>query len=214
MSLQERGVLIEYALTPRPLVLLFQFNPHSITRSRTVSLPPGGLGKSATFTTQAETQRAAQGVSVKSETLSFTILLDATDRMNAGIDPLAKVVGVQPEIDVLNQMLQPKTSAPAGFTDLAIASGEKEAGSPQPLLPSVLLFKWGVSVLPVFLTQTRIETKAHLPITLAPYRAEASLTLEVIESENPIYTFERNRQEQSARSLGLVSGLASELLKF
>ncbi len=56
----------------------------------------------------------------------------------------------------------------------------------------MLLFAWGDHVLPVFLTSIRIEEKSHLP-TLVPYRANANLTMQVIEGNNPFYQFEQIR---------------------
>ena len=58
---------------------------------------------------------------------------------------------------------------------------------------SILLFRWGVQELPVFLTQVQIEAKEYLP-QLLPYRAEATLTMQIIESNNPIYQAELKRQ--------------------
>ena len=57
----------------------------------------------------------------------------------------------------------------------------------------MLLFVWGVQILPVFMTQARIDVKEYLP-TLIPYRAEATLTLQIIESNNPFYAVEVVRQ--------------------
>jgi hypothetical protein len=51
-------------------------------------------------------------------------------------------------------------------------------------------------MLPVFMTSTQIEAQQFLP-TLIPYRAEVTLGLQVIESENPFYTAEITRQALS-----------------
>jgi hypothetical protein len=61
----------------------------------------------------------------------------------------------------------------------------------------VLLFRWGPHTLPVFMTQAQIELKEFLP-NLKPYRAEATLTLQIIESNNPFYVDELKRQFASA----------------
>ncbi|MGD8932505.1 MAG: hypothetical protein PVI52_08035, partial [Chromatiales bacterium] len=136
--------------------------------------------------------RAAQNVSVNAETLSVKILLDATDRLNAG-DPEAGQYGVQPEIDTLRSMLEPKVQAGEGVRMLAaLGAGGRKAFEKQSYA-SVLLFKWGVQVLPVFLTQVQLEIKDHLP-GLVPYRAEATLNLQLIESKNDFYVEELQRQ--------------------
>jgi hypothetical protein len=61
----------------------------------------------------------------------------------------------------------------------------------------VLLFVWGTHILPVFLTSVQIEATDHLP-SLVPYRATASLTMQVIEGNNPFYQVEKVRQVISA----------------
>lgn len=213
----ERGLLIEYAVTPTPLVLPFMFNPTTLTRTRTVTVSTGGGPASRggyDFVTPYEAPRAAQGVTAQPESFSFTILLDATDRIGGERpDATVRIFGVQPEIDVIRAMLEPKTQGSRGASDLKAARSDAEPAFAQQTSASVLLFKWGLRVLPVFMTEARVETQAHLP-SLFPYRAEASLTLQVIETENPVYQAERIRQEQSARSFAARSGLPSELLTF
>ena len=121
------------------------------------------------------------------------ILLDATDRMNAG-DPDAVTKGVQPELDILYSMVEPKIQGPNGASTLAALS---EEGASEQSFPSVLLFTWGVQVLPVFMTQVQFDVKEYLH-TLVPYRAEATLTLQVIQSRNDYYTPEISRMFNSA----------------
>jgi len=210
-----RGLLIEYALTPQPLVLPFLFNPSTIKRTRSVTVKTGGTPGARGgygFTRPDETPRASQGVTVNAESFSFTILLDATDRMNKQ-DPIATTMGVQPEIDVIRTMLEPKVSSQQGLQDLTIAGGGKKAAFAHQEVASVLIFKWGKQVLPVFMTQAQIDTKANLP-NLFPYRAEAILTLQVIETDNPFYNLEQQRQQKTARNYVLAAGLPTDILKF
>ena len=94
--------------------------------------------------------------------------------MNKG-DPIASVQGVQPELDTLRAMVEPKAQGPGGLQMLAsLGAGPSRAFQRQETA-SVLLFAWGDHVLPVFLTSIRVEGKSHLP-TLVPYRASANLT--------------------------------------
>ena len=127
----ERGLLVEYALTPQPLVLPFMFNPSTIRRTRSVTVKTGGTPGARGgygFARPDETPRASQGVTVNAESFSFTILLDATDRMNRE-DPVATAMGVQPEIDVIRTMLEPKLNSQQGLQDLNYASGEQMMNS-------------------------------------------------------------------------------------
>lgn len=211
----QRGILIEYALTPQPLVLPFNFNPSTITRTRSVTVKTGGTPGARGgygFTRPDETPRASQGVTVNAESFSFTILLDATDRMNKKY-PIATNMGIQPEIDVIRTMLEPKVQSQQGLQDLDIAGEKERPAFSRQEIASVLLFKWGVQVLPVFMTSAEIETKAHLP-NLFPYRAEATLTLQVIETDNPFYNLEQLRQTKIARNFAITAGLPTDILNF
>lgn len=211
----QRGILIEYALTPQPLVLPFNFNPSTITRTRSVTVKTGGTPGARGgygFTRPDETPRASQGVTVNAESFSFTILLDASDRMNLK-DPIATTMGIQPEIDVIRTMLEPKVQSQQGLQDLDIAGEKEKPAFSRQEIASVLLFKWGVQVLPVFMTSAEIETKAHLH-NLFPYRAEATLTLQVIETDNPFYNLEQLRQTKIARNFAITAGLPTDILNF
>jgi hypothetical protein len=194
-----RGALVEYGLTMPPLVLMFELNPEHLSRSRTITVKTGsapGTRGGYDFVLPTDTPRVAQGVTVQPETVSIDVLFDATDRMNAG-DPLATLQGVQPELDTLRAMIEPKAQGPGGVQTLAsLGLGSQRAFQRQESA-SVLLFVWGDHVLPVFLTSIRVEETAHLP-SLVPYRASASLTMQVIEGRNPFFLFEQMRGLASA----------------
>jgi hypothetical protein len=194
-----RGALVEYGLTLPPLVLMFELNPELISRSRTITVKAGtapGTRGGYDFVLPTDTPRVAQGVTTQPETLTIDVLFDATDRMNGG-DPIASIEGVEPELDTLRAMIEPKAQGPGGMQTLAsLGLGSQRAFQRQESA-SVLLFVWGDHVLPVFLTSVRVEEKAHLP-TLVPYRANANLTMQVIEGRNPFYLFERIRGLASA----------------
>jgi hypothetical protein len=190
-----RGLLLEYALAIPPLALSFEFNPETISRSRTITVQrgdlPGNRGGYG-FVSPLETARAAQGVSMEPESFSVRILLDATDRMNTG-DEIATRFGIQPEIDTLRSMVEPKVQGPAGVLMLSSLGAVADRALFRREHPSVLLFVWGFYVLPVFLTSVTIDEKAHLP-SLIPIRAEANLSMQVIESSNIFYDIEKVRQ--------------------
>lgn len=196
MSVVRKGMLIEYGLSIPPLALSFDFNPQQISRSRTITIKTGaspGLRGGYDFTNPLETPRAAQGVDMQAETFSIEILLDATDKLNAG-DPIAAQYGVQPQIDTLRAMLEPKTQAPLGVQTLASldVTGASKAFERQESA-SVIIFSWGMQNLPVFLTGVAQKEVLHLP-SLMPYRAEMQLSMQVIESANPFYAAEKVRR--------------------
>ncbi len=190
-----KGMLIEYALSIPPLVLVFDFNPQSLTRSRTITLRTGsapGTRGGYDFALPTETARVAQGVTVQPESFTMDILLDATDRMNDG-DPIATMFGIEPELDTLRTMVEPKAQGPGGLQTLASLGLGGERAFQRSESASVLLLVWGTHILPLFLTSIRVTEEAHLP-SLVPYRAKASLTMQVIEGNNPFYQVEKVRQ--------------------
>jgi len=207
-----RGALVEYGLSVPPLALVFNFNPRTLSRTRTISVPGGkapGLRGGYDFNLPSETSRVAQGVTVQPETFSLDILLDATDRMHSG-EPIATALGIQPELDTLRTMVEPKSQGPGGVQLLASLGLGTERAFRRDHFPSVLLFIWGGQVLPAFLTTVSVKETDFLP-SLAPYRAEASLTLQIIEGNNPFYLREKARQ-----LLGTAMGagrLAADVLK-
>src|SRR6478735_11446748 len=91
-----RGAFVEYGLTIPPLVVVFQFNPLQLSRSRRqeFSMPIAAHGEDAGrgLTLRDFHQgfrdllalREAQYVTTHPETLGFEIRLDATDKLNEG----------------------------------------------------------------------------------------------------------------------------------
>jgi hypothetical protein len=190
-----KGMLVEYALSLPPLILVFEFNPQSLTRSRTITLRTGnapGTRGGYDFTLPTETARVAQGVAVQPESFSIEILLDATDRMNEA-EPIATQFGIEPELDTLRSMVEPKSQGPGGLQTLASLGFGGERAFQRSESASVLLLVWGSHILPVFLTSIHITEEAHLP-SLIPYRAKATLAMQVIEGNNPFYQVEKVRQ--------------------
>ena len=195
-----RGELQEYTDDPQPLMLKFEFNPSTITRTRTISFDTGqsqGNQGGYDFDSPAQIVRASQGVKVTPETFSVKILLDATDRMNAG-DKLATDYGIQPEIDTLRSLVEPKIQSPDGARTLAALGQVQGSALDRSRYASLLKFIWGNQTLPVFLMQVDLAIKDYLP-SLFPYRAEATLKLQVVESDNPIYKEEMRRQFKAAQ---------------
>lgn len=208
MAVETRGVLFEYGLSLPPLALVFTFNPQEISRTRTVTVKTGnapGARGGYDFLTPLETARVAQGVEMQAESFSITILLDATDKLNEA-DAIATVFGVQPQIDTLRAMAEPKTQGPGGLKVLSsLGLGGARAFERQEVA-SVLVFAWGLQLLPVFLTGVTQKETLHLP-NLMPYRAEMSLTMQVIESQNPFFIADKVRQTVGT-GLNLASGFS------
>ncbi len=206
MAVETRGVLFEYGVSVPPLALIFQFNPQEISRSRTVTVKTGNAPGSRggyDFVSPLETARVAQGVEMQAESFSIDILLDATDGMNEG-NPIATRFGVQPQIDTLRSMAEPKSQGPGGVKVLASLGLPGARAFERQETASVLVFAWGMQLLPVFLTGVAQKEALHLP-NLMPYRATMSLTMQVIESANPFYLADKVRQTMGT-ALNLATG--------
>lgn len=194
-----QGALVEYAISVPPLALVFQFNPQTISRTRTITLPTGsapGTRGGYDFATPLDTPRVAQGVTVQPEQFSIEILLAASDRPEDGRVVPAEL-GIEPELATLRSMVEPKSQGPGGMQTLASLGLGGEKAFQRSESASVLLFVWGTHVLPVFLTSVKVDEQSHLS-TLIPSRATASLTMQVIEANSPFYTAEQLRQVASA----------------
>lgn len=208
-----RGILVEYGLSLPPLALQFEFNPQTLSRTRSITINMGnapGTRGGYDFTLPSEASRVAQGVTVDPESFNLAVLFDASDRMS---DPglpghaIAAAFGIEPELDTLRAMVEPKTQGPGGFQVLAgLGLGGNKAFQ-RDTHPSVLLLIWGTHVLPVFLSSVQVEEVAHLP-SLIPYRANVTLSFQVIEGNNPFYQVEIVRQMVGA-GLNLAGGIAT-----
>ncbi len=210
-----KGALVEYGITVPPLMLEFEFNPESLSRTRSVAITTGnapGTRGGYDFSFPWETNRVAQGVTVDPEQFSIDILLDATDKMadgNALGHSIANEFGIEPQLDTLRSMVEPKVQGPGGLQTLAGMGLGCTRAFARDEHPSVLLLVWGSHILPVFMTSIQVDEIAHLP-NLKPYRAKANLSFQVIEGNNPFYQVEKIRQTAGA-SLNFVSGGASAL---
>ena len=206
MATATKGILFEYGLSLPPLALIFDFNPQQISRSVSATIKTGnapGARLGYDFLSPLETPRASQGVEKQGEQVSVTILLDATDKMDKK-DPIAGQFGVQPQIDTLRSMLEPKVQGPGGLQVLSSLGGGGARAFERSESASVLVFAWGLQFLPVFLTGVSQNETLHLP-NLAPYRAEMTLTMQIIESNNPFFMAEKVRQT-AMTALNAVTG--------
>lgn len=208
-----RAILVEYGLSLPPLILQFDFNPQTLSRTRSVTITTGnapGTRGGYDFMLPTETARVAQGVTVEPETFSIQVLLDKTDAMSDPSLPghgIAREFGIEPELDTLRCMVEPKTQGPAGLqvlSGLGLGGGRAFQRDEH---PSVLLFIWGNHILPVFLSSVQVEEVMHLP-NLKPYRANVTLSMQIIEGKNPFYQVEKVRQMVGA-GLNLAAGISA-----
>lgn len=175
-----RGALIEYGtdlIGPIPNVVIFQFNPESLTRTLQIPQRPTGP-------TQRETSQAGEKTFEK---ISFKAHFDAADLLDEG-KALAQLFGIGPQLAALEKMVQPSAKI-AGLIGAAIdAIGDALGGGgddppaqpiPREKYPRIL-FIWGpLRILPVTIDSMSISELGH-DSALNPLRAEVDLSLSVI----------------------------------
>jgi len=153
-----------------PIFIVFQFNPETISRTPSLVLPPPPSDGSGRINGMEQAVEA-------SESMSFSLRVDATDQLVLEDNPVAATRGIHPTIAALELLMVPRTSLSLNLIKL---SGKKSA-SQQPLnkLPTVLFF-WGTfRVLPVTLTSLSIN-ETEFDVLLNPVRAEISVSLQVL----------------------------------
>ncbi|SEJ10958.1 hypothetical protein SAMN05216567_102100 [Variovorax sp. OK605] len=175
-----RGALIEYGtdlIGPIPNVVIFQYNPESL--SRVLQIPPRPSGATQRETTQAG-EHTFEKISFKAHFSAANLLAD--DKV------LARTFGIGPQLSALEKMVLPSSKL-AGLVGAAIdAIGSAIAGGgaapaaqpiPREKYPRIL-FIWGLTrVLPVTIDSMTIG-ELEYDAVLNPLRAEVDISLSVI----------------------------------
>src|SRR5437773_9023247 len=131
-----RGAFVEFGLSLPPLVVVFQFNPLTINRTRNASIVAPRTPTAAqraqdlTFVQQVISSggsslisfRAGQTINVQQEKLTFDIRLDATDKLDSG-DGLTQQFGIAPQLSTLELMMLPKSQSLLGGAVSALLGG-------------------------------------------------------------------------------------------
>jgi len=188
-----KGGLIEFTETfplPIPNVIIFQYNPETMTHGWTpATTNPGSPG-------QASNPLAITGQ--PTETFSFTLAMDSNDTIadgNAVVAGLAEVSGLYTRLAALEMLLFP-TAPPGGglIGSVTAALGIGGSSSPSPTqqvpaaqLPTVL-FVWGPGrIVPVRVTALSITEKLYDATLLNPIHVEAQMTLKVLTQDELKY---------------------------
>jgi hypothetical protein len=167
-----KGALVSLEMfNPLPQVILFQYNPDSMTRSLQGQ---GGGGN----TSPLEAFRL-KGPPI--ETITLEIEMDATDKLEKPqLNPTTVSSGIYPQLSALELLLYPKSQDIISAIN-ATSSGILEIIPPESPLT---LFVWGPNrVLPVHLTKCDITEEAF-DTNLNPIRAKVSLGLRILSSSD------------------------------
>lgn len=162
-----RGAILAVdPVSPLSRIVVFQYNPDSITRS----LRPRGAPQQGS---SAADSRRIWGA--PTETISMTVEVDATDQLETG-DPIAATTGIAPQLSVLEMLLYPSTAVVIANTALLLA-GTIEIIPPEGPL-TVLVWGPGRAV-PVRVDSLSITEQAFDP-ALFPTRASVELSVAVL----------------------------------
>jgi hypothetical protein len=193
-----RGALVEFVETfmlPVPNIIIFQYNPETLTHSWTQPV-------------SAAAEAFSNPLAVKGspgESFQFTIAMDAGDMIADGnpvVEGLATTTGIYSRLAALEMLQYPIDpssqgellgTVSAGVSTSGVSlSGSGTASSPfkvsVPLgqIPTVL-FVWGAGrVLPVRVTSFTVTEKLYDPL-LNPTHADALLGLRVLPPEELVF---------------------------
>jgi hypothetical protein len=180
------GALVEFMptfLIPLPNIIIFQFNPETMTHTWT----------QAEAAAQAGNPLAVKGV--PGESFSFNLAMDASDMIADGSPVavgLASATGIYTRLAALEMLLYPTGSFDGGLLGTVSVSAAGIGGSgstdtqrpvPASQVPTVL-FVWGPGrILPVRVTGLTITEKLYDSLLLNPTHAEAQISLKVLTPE-------------------------------
>ncbi|HYQ36006.1 MAG TPA: hypothetical protein VER10_09070 [Mycobacterium sp.] len=183
-----RGALVEFMptrLIPIPNVIVFQYNPESMSHAWTQPEPPAA-GPNQT-TTNPLAVKGNPG-----ESFTFTLALDAADSIADGkaSGALAQVSGVYSRIAALEMLLYPGSATQGGLlgtVTAAVGSVFGAAKSGKRSVPATtvntVLFVWGPGrILPVRVTALTITEKLYDGL-LNPTKAEVAITLRALTDD-------------------------------
>lgn len=218
-----KGAMLEYRsdfLGPLPNVVIFQFNPDTMTRA--IQIPSRPTGGSRRETTQAGDPPV--------ENITIKVEFDAADQLNSN-NPLARTFGIGPQLAALEKMVYPSNKI-GGLIGAAIdaigdALGGGDSSPPTQPIPREqyprILFIWGVTrILPVTISSMSI-TEQQYDFLLNPVRAEVNLGLAVNSIRNCTDdnvakgAFEYSslaKEAQAILNLANTVELAAELIPF
>jgi hypothetical protein len=188
-----KGGLIEFTETfplPIPNVIIFQYNPETMTHGWTPATTNPG--------TPGQTSNPLAITGQPQETFAFTLAMDSNDTIadgNAVVAGIAEVSGVYSRLAALEMLLFP-TAPPGGgligSVTAALGIGGGSSSNPTQQVPAAqlptVLFVWGPGrIVPVRVTALSITEKLYDATLLNPTHVEAQMTLRVLTQDELKY---------------------------
>jgi hypothetical protein len=186
-----KGALVSFNpsfLIPLPNIIVFQYNPETMTHAWTQPEAAGGSSSSSDAST-TNNPMAVKGM--PGESFSFTIAVDANDEIADGSAPtaaIAEVSGVYSRLAAIEMLLYPTMPGGGGLLGAVSAAAASltsgTSSGPTTQVPAstmpIVLFIWGPGrIVPVRVTGLTINEKLYNG-TLSPTHAEAQLSLRVL----------------------------------
>jgi hypothetical protein len=206
-----KGALIHFGapmLIPVPNIIVFQYNPETMTRTLVPWAPPkkvieerdahGNVTNAADVKAYRDTLVALAQPYDPAESFSLVLELDATDALeHPELHPVAVASGVADRLAAIEMLMYPPGDSLLGgllgsvSASVSVSAGGKslatDAGASAVLErrdAPILLFFWGPGrIVPVRITALSIEEQQYSPL-LYPHRAKASITLRVLKPED------------------------------
>jgi hypothetical protein len=169
----------------------FQFNPTSIHDNKTVNYSDRNKELCGNAPEKVYTGGGAR-------TITFDLKLDGLEQGTNALNPLPLDNGISTELAKLRSFLYPKADAWATVSGLlgGGTTGKRLAS------PPTCYFGFGTKLLECVVLDIKI-TETMFNSTLAPVRADVSITLNVIEDDaNALYQFDKQHRNVLA-ALGL-----------
>lgn len=156
-------------LVPVPNVVVFQYNPDTMTRRLEARAVSG----------EGDRGEAFRLTGAPKETITLSVEIDATDQLEQA-NPVATTMGIYPTLAALEMLLYPKSAVVIANTALSLIGTIEVIPAEAPMT----LFVWGPQrVLPVRLTSFSVTEEAHDPL-LNPIRAKVELSLTVLSYQD------------------------------
>lgn len=181
---------VEMPIVPIPNIIVFQYNPDTLSRTLTPYAPPDPSASKDAPPAVTPAAPAAQPFD-PTESFNLTLFLDASDALETPEShPVAFVTGVADRIAALEMLLYPTgdslLGSLVGSINVSIGGGGisaslvKSAAAPE--VP-VTLFIWGPGrIVPVRLTTFSVEEQQWNQL-LYPTRAKVTIGMKVITKE-------------------------------
>jgi hypothetical protein len=236
-----KGALIQFSaplLIPIPNIIIFQYNPETMSRSFTPwSPPPPAANQRQSKSSDPKQDDLLSQPFDPEETFDLALELDAADALEEpGSHPVAVISGVADRIAAMEMLLYPPEDSAlggllSGALNVSVGSGGIGASlsgkassaitvAERKEVPIVLFF-WGPGrIVPVRITSFSVEEQAYSPI-LYPIQAKVKVGLKILDAltfakdtratakiAKACYTFTRT-QKQALATANLANSVES-----